>query len=252
MPRIKSKYSSKTLLENPTFYETIKRLEQTPMKPHAKATLSLLCLLGIRVGELLMLKKKHIVFFSDNGLPIPLNETNEDLSNVSYIVVEVRTLKQRSNKVVLRRPVVPVNQITLKLLGDIRNYLVELDSDEKLVWPFKDVALRRQIKRNFSVDFYPHLFRHIAATRDGLANMNIHALKKKYGWSNIDNASFYIQLNAKDLFDEESKIYALDRIGPCRSKRVEKKLESLKQKDSVVNSEKSVGSVEKKRVVFKF
>jgi integrase len=244
MPRITSKYSSNSLLANPTWNEVIYRIKQYhPKQLKHKIPLIVLSLTGMRVGEFCKLKKKDITYFNRQGEVVDRNTVLGDFSNVHYVSFEVMTLKQRGKKRV-RRPVVLVSDFVKPLLLELHEYLRGLEDEGKL-W-VNSIPHCLWATYKFDKDFYPHLFRHILGTRDGLANMNLFALKKKFGWANMDNASIYVDLNAKDLVNEE------ERISSNKDKLVVKPSVVENPVLSVDNSV-SKGIVEqKKRLVFKF
>jgi len=244
MATIKSKYNSNSLLSNPTWNETIYKIKQyQPKKRKYKIPLIVMALTGIRLGEFVNVKKKDVVYFDKQNKVVDRGDVLPDLANVYYLTVSVMTLKQRGKKK-LRNPTVLVTDFVRPLLIFLHEYLKDIGSED-LLWPNNYRHCRWCVYR-FDKDFYPHLLRHILATRDGLSNMNLFALKKKFGWTNLDSASCYVDLNAKDLLLEEERISCEGGDGVVKEVGVKNGL-------GVANNFGGVGvSVKKKRVVFKF
>jgi len=220
MPIIKSKYNSLDLYSLPPFKEAIHDIlhSQTTRDWH-KPCFAILLMTGARVSEALNIKKKDLVFFDERGNVV---EPLDSGTNIYKIVINILTIKQRTQIKKFRK--IPLLFVMndgdptdlVPLLPLVILHWKGVSDDEGFLFPFSRHTVKWALKKFVCLDYYPHLFRHMQATRDALGGMNEFAMVKKYGWHDIRPATSYVSLTAKDIEGEQLKVYDRDSISSSR------------------------------------
>lgn len=219
---------------NPSTHYTIPELanliERTTLpsskKIRDRALLSTLAIYGMRVSELVTIKKQDF----------KIEPKGKDI----IIRLNVRTLKKRKSEV----RTIPASY---KIYRPLFNFILKhLDTVKDEQAPAFGVTSRKTVflivKATFGDRYFPHWFRHFSASLYGRAGYPAPHFKKRFGWAQIGSAEPYLHLNINDLteaehivkrFSVENKVSSLNKMDKFIEKKPEikenNKVDALKQ-----------------------
>jgi site-specific recombinase XerD len=192
------KNSKKTLPENLLTYEEILKLTKSTDNLRDQAIILLLTEVGIRVGELTNLKVKDFEPQNDGTALIKVSgKTGERkiplINSVNPLVLWFNTHPYRDD-------------IEAPLFVNLsRNHYGERITRGSVEYMIQKVSKTAKINKRV----YPHLFRHVSATRDS-KDFSDALMRLKYGWSSNAMVEVYSHLTVKDLISKEKERAGID------------------------------------------
>ncbi len=197
--------NNKKLPEEMLTEEEIKKLINVAEHPRNRAFVSVLYESGCRIGELLMLKIKHVEF---DGHGARLHVSGKTGSRVVRIVASVPYLQEWINKHPMK--------------NDKESPLwVRRDKNEEIGYGGVQSILKKLGRRaGITKPLNPHNFRHSRATH--LANDLTEAqLCEFFGWTQgSDQASTYVHLSGRDIDKAILKTYGIEEGEQKKEKNV--------------------------------
>lgn len=168
--------------------------------PRNRAILQLLYETGARIGEILSLRIKDLVF-SENSVLINIRESKTKERRV-YLFDSVPDLK---------------GWLSMHPQGKNQQaFLFTVKDGKQLQYMQFYLNLRNIVKRaGITKKINPKLFRHSAATRDAVFGMPAPVAEKKYGWSKGSRMySRYSHVSDKDVADWNARMRGLKTEKP--------------------------------------
>jgi site-specific recombinase XerD len=173
-----------------------------------KPLLAIIMLTGARVSEVLALKKKDIVFTGLDGKELNNNYGPVLCSDVSMITITLLNEKSKKHPV----KIIPISRYNFwaEAIDWIIYYYNSLEAASNIrLFTITRTTVWYIIKTTFGKDYFPHIFRHYAASNDTRAGVNPAIIKKKLGWGSLAPYDIYAHMNTNDITNEFNRVYGV-------------------------------------------